>query len=82
MKHEIRFTIELSDTDSALLSDDLKGYGISLDELARNQTSSAIELMVENRKADVGRILAMTGQVDDLLRIESVKLAETRKSPW
>ena len=82
MKHEIRFTLELSDTDYTLLDHMMEQDGIKLDDFAKSEVASKIRRLVCERKADVGRILAMTGQVDDLLRIESAKLAEARKSPW
>ena len=82
MKHEIRFTIELNETDHALLVDSLDQDSIKLEDFAKNEVAGKIERLVTNRKREIGQVLAMTGQVDDLLCIESAKLAEARKSPW
>lgn len=82
MKHEIRFTIELNETDSALLVDALSERGESIASFSDAVVSREIRELVADRKADVGRILAMTGKIDEQVRIESAKLAEARKSPW
>lgn len=82
MKHEIRFTLELSDTDSALLVDSLDQDGIKLEDFAKNEVAGKIERLVTNRKREIGQVLALKGSIDEQVRIESVKLAEARKSPW
>lgn len=82
MKREIRFTIELNETDSALLVDSMDQDGIKLEDFAKNEVAGKIERLVSNRKREIGQILAMKGGIDEEVRLESAKLAEARKSPW
>lgn len=79
---EIRFTLELSGTDTALLVDSLDQDGIKLEDFAKNEVAGKIERLVSNRKREIGQILAMKGGIDEEVRLESSKLAEARKSPW
>lgn len=82
MKHEIRFTLELNETDSALLDHMMEQDGIKLDDFAKSEVAGKIERLVTNRKREIGQVLALKGSIDEQVRIESVKLAEARKSPW
>lgn len=79
---EVRFNLSLSDVDHNLLIDALKERDETIQSLSAAIVGREIRHLLDERKADVGRILAMTGRIDKQICEESAKLAEARKSPW
>lgn len=82
MKHEIRFTIELNDTDSTLLDHMMEQDGITLDSFAKNEVSGKLDRLLITRKREIGSIVAAEGLIDEVLLAGSAKMAEAHKSPW
>ena len=79
---EVRFNLSLTEIEHSLLSDSLSEREEDIQTIAARIVGREIRNLLDERKADVGRILAMTGKIDEQVRIESAKLAEARKSPW
>ena len=79
---EVRFNLSLTEIEHSLLSDSLSEREEDIQTIAARIVGREIRQILDERKADVGRILAMTGKIDEQVRIESAKLAEARKSPW
>lgn len=79
---EVIINLSLADVDQSLLADVLSEREESLKDFSARVLGREIRELLDERKADMGRILAMTGKIDEQVLIESAKLAEARKSPW
>lgn len=82
MMHEFKTSIEFSTTDSSLLVDSLAEKGEDLSSFAARVLGHEAHRLVNMRKREIGQIIAMKGEIDEQVRVESVKLAEARRSPW
>lgn len=78
----IEVIINLSLADQSLLADVLSEREESFKDFYARVLGREIRELLNERRADMGRILAMTGKIDEQVLIESAKLAEARKSPW
>ena len=82
MRLELKVSVEFSATDAAMLADYLNENNQTETEFVSGIVECKARQVIAARKREVGQILALKGEVDEQLRIESVKMAEARKSPW